>query len=234
MVTVGVSWDTSYRIIAALLPRPNIFEEVSEAGDLDSVLAIEALTNPRLREAAGFIGHVAVEDRVVGPGAAFVMAPFAYPHVGRFSDGTYGVYYAARELRTAIEETKYHRTLLWLDTSEAPFISENRVVEAALEARMADAQQEPNAPELLSTVDYGPSIVFGRRIYERGWDGIIWPSVRHQRGICVGGFRPRLFSDARTTAYLGYRWNGRTIDDVFEIASLTGEYPADPGARLGV
>ncbi len=228
-MTVDVSWDTSYRIVAARLPRINIFEEISEPGDLDRVLALEALTNPRLREAAGHLKHVALEDRVVGPGAAFVMAPFAYPHVGRFTDGTYGVYYAGRELQTAIAETTYHRSLLWLDTNEMPFVSENRLIEARVQARMEDAKQQTNASELLSPSEYGPSIVFGRRVYERGGDGVIWPSVRDPRGICVGGFRPRPFSSARTTTYLGYRWNGKTIDDVFEMSSLTSDYPADPG-----
>ncbi len=54
------------------------------------------LVNPRLRNEAGAIHLVPPEERVTGPGATWVMAPFTHfnPNGSRFSDGTYGVYYA--------------------------------------------------------------------------------------------------------------------------------------------
>jgi hypothetical protein len=32
--------------------------------------------------------------------------------------------------------------------------------------------------------------------------------------------------------YLGYRWDGSRIEDVFRIESLSGSYPEEPGAGV--
>ena len=88
-----------------------LFERVTDPDDLEAVFALEALTNPRLRDEAGAIELVPPKDRICGPGTAVVMA--AFTHLNRtgscFSDGTYGVFYAANDLNTAIVSTKHHR-----------------------------------------------------------------------------------------------------------------------------
>ena len=225
-------WRTSYRIVAARVPRVAIFEEVARPEDLDNVLAIEAMTNDRLREAAGAIHLVPPEDRVVGPGASFVMAPFAYVRPGRFSpSGALGVYYASASLATAIAETAFHRGRFYAETRERPLVAEQRLIEGSIDADMAVAADEPNARALLDPDDYAASFIFGQSVYAAGLDGVVYPSVRHAGGRCAGVYRPRCIRNARTTKYLGYRWNGQRIGDVFEISSLTSNYPAEPGAR---
>jgi RES domain-containing protein len=225
-------WATSYRIVAARVPRVAIFEEVTRAEDLENVLAIEAIANDRLREAAGALHLVPPADRVVGPGSSFIMAPFAYVRPGRFSpDGALGVYYAGASVATAIAETAFHRAQFYAETHERPLVAEQRVIEATIAADAAVAADEPNSGALLDPNSYIESFAFGGRAYAAGLDGVVYPSVRHPAGTCVGVFRPRCISNARTTKYLGYRWNGRRIDDVFEISSLTSNYPEEPGAR---
>ncbi|MBS1135461.1 MAG: hypothetical protein H6R02_2602, partial [Burkholderiaceae bacterium] len=48
------------------------------------------------------------------------MAAFTHlnPEGSRFSDGTYGVFYAAKEVETAIRETVYHRERFLARTQE--------------------------------------------------------------------------------------------------------------------
>ncbi len=232
MTSTGLRWETSYRIVAARVPRVAIFEEIARPEDLDNVLAIEAITNDRLREAAEAIRLVPAADRVVGPGASFIMAPFAYVRPGRFSpNGMLGVYYAGDTLATAIAETTYHRAQFYADTNERPLLAEQRVIEATIGATVAVAAAELNRAALLDPDSYGASFVFGSVAHAAGLDGVVYPSVRRRDGTCVGIFRPRCITNARTTTYLGYRWNGREIDDVFEISSLTSNYPQEPGAR---
>ena len=138
MTSAGLCWDTSYRIVAARVPRVAIFEEVARPEDLDNILAIEALTNDRLREAAEAISLVPAADRVVGPGASFIMAPFAYIRPGRFSpNGVLGAYYAGDSLATAIAETSYHRAQFYRDTQERPLVAEQRVIEATITGTVA-------------------------------------------------------------------------------------------------
>jgi len=232
MTQIDLQWETSYRIVAARVPRVAIFEEVARPEDLDNVLAIEALTNDRLREAAGAIGLVPQADRVVGPGSSFVMAPFAYVRPGRFSpNGALGVYYAGDSLATSIAETAYHRAQFYADTKERPLIAEQRVIEASIAGAVAVVADERNHAALLDPNSYVASFAFGAHVHGTGLDGVFYPSVRRPDGTCVGMFRPRCMSNARTTKYLGYRWNGHEVDDVFEISSLTSNYPQEPGAR---
>jgi len=50
-----------------------------------------------IRLEIGDLGKVTAARRVSGPGASFVMAPFVHCSTlrpGRFSDGSYGLYYA--------------------------------------------------------------------------------------------------------------------------------------------
>jgi RES domain-containing protein len=225
-LVVRLRWNRSHRIIAARLPRIDVFERIADPADLPAVLELEALTNPRLREAAGAIASVPEHDRVVGPGASFVMASFAYPRPGRFSDGSFGAYNAARELKTAIAETAYHRGVFLRDTNEPPGIFEHRVIEANIRGSFLDAASDPDAEALLSPADYNASQEFARRAHADDADGIVWPSVRAAGGHCVAVFRPRLVSGAHTSAYLGYRWNGESVYDVFTLTSLTTTYPA--------
>lgn len=232
MRAAGVRWETSYRIVAARVPRVAIFEEIARPQDLENVLAIEAIGNERLREAAQTIHLVPDEDRVAGPGSSFVMAPFAYVRPGRFSPaGVRGVYYAGDSLTTAIAETTYHRARFYAATNEKALTAEQRVIEAAIDGVVADAAAEANRTALLDPDSYVASFAFGAQCYEARHDGVIYPSVRCTTGTCLGVFRPRCVHNARTTKYLGYRWNGEAIDDVFEMTSLTSTYPDESGAR---
>jgi len=230
-VTAAISWESCYRIIAAQLPRIDIFEQVTAPGDLPAVLRIEALTNPRVREMAGALRSVDPADYVGGPGSTFVMAPFAYPRASRFTDGSFGVYYAGDLIDTAIAEHKYHRAAFLGDTSEPPGVFDHRVIEAAVEGQLEDVAREPNAAVLLDPADYRISRAYGAVLHAARADGLMWPSVRRRGGTCIGVFKPRLIRNARSAYYLGYRWDGASVYDVFRMESLTATYPAEPPTR---
>jgi len=192
------------------------------------------MANDRLREAAQAIRLVPPEDRVTGSGASFVMAPFAYIRAGRFSPhGARGVYYAGESLDTAIAETTFHRARFFAETREQPSLAENRVIEATIEGDVADVAVAParTRKAVLDPDSYAASFRFGAEVFAAGRDGVVYPSVRRRDGTCVAIFRPRCVRNARTTMYLGYRWDGARISDVFKIESLNGPYSAEPGAR---
>jgi len=223
--------DPSYRIVSARIPRVDIFERVADPDDLEAVIALEALANPRIREQAGGLHLVPKEQRVVGPGSTFIMAPFAYPRVSRFSDGSYGVYYAATQLETAIAETTYHRESFMRDTNEPPIDLDMRVIEARIRGDLLDLTRAPNRKAILDPNDYGASQTFARKKRAGDCDGLHYPSVRRRGGFCVAVFKPNLVSGAHTTQYLGYRWDGTAIIDVFKKLSLSDRYPGARGGR---
>ena len=109
--TCHVDWPQAWRVIASRYPPINLFERLTaDPAVWDALMALEQLTNPRVRDEVGDIALVPPEERVSGPGASYVMAAFTHvnPKGSRFSDGSFGVYYAAAALETAIAETVFH------------------------------------------------------------------------------------------------------------------------------
>src|SRR5690348_10064538 len=100
---IKIEWPKAWRVIASRFPPINLFERVSNNPDMwDTLADLEQATNPRFRDEIGDISLVPSARRVSGPGATWVMAPFTHvnPKGSRFSNGTYGVYYAAHALDT--------------------------------------------------------------------------------------------------------------------------------------
>ena len=87
--TARIKWDPSYRLVPSRFPPVGLFDRVSDPADLEVVLAVESLTNDRLRNETGEIRLVPPEDRVSGPGTTPIMAAFTHlnPEGSRFSDG---------------------------------------------------------------------------------------------------------------------------------------------------
>jgi hypothetical protein len=218
-----IRWRTCYRIIPSRFPPIDLFERVTDVADLDAVIALESLTNERLREEAGEIRLVAPAERVVGPGAGYVMAAFTHPHPsgGRFSDAQRGAYYAARAMATAVAESSFHRAAFLRATRESALHLDMRVLEAELDARLHDVRgQRERLPDVYARDDYRASQIFARRLHAAGSDGVAYDSVRHDGGQCVAVFRPRRVRNCRATLHVTYVWDGENIVSVYEKRTL--------------
>src|SRR5579863_6702703 len=93
-----VSWTGARRIIRSSYPPIDLFEDIAPPEDWAILVAAEQKTNPRLMTSLGAIDLVPAARRVSGPGASFLMAPFAHVSTdrpSRFSAGDYGVLYVA-------------------------------------------------------------------------------------------------------------------------------------------
>ena len=133
-----VAWLPCWRIMPSRFPPIDLFERVADPADLEAVIALESLTNDRLREEVGALQLVPQQDRISGPGTSSIMAAFTHlnPVGSRFSDGTFGVFYAAYTLDTAIAETCYHREQFLRATSEPPMELDMRVLLADLQQHL--------------------------------------------------------------------------------------------------
>ena len=220
----AVAWKPSYRLIPSRYPTVGLYDAIADPADLDVVFAIEALANPRIRDELGELALVPAEDRVAGPGATTIMAAFTHlnPEGSRFSDGSYGVYYAARSLETAIAEVGHHRGTFLRRTAEPAIDVDLRLVTATVEADLHSlldvgaAANEGRFANVLDPDDYGPSRSLGRKLRtQRSW-GLIWPSVRHAGGECVGIFRPRALRNAKAALHLAMHWDGSRFSHWYE------------------
>ena len=220
-----VSWRPSYRLIPSRYPTVGLYDAIADPADLDFVFAIEALANPRLRDQLGELQLVPAGERVSGPGATPVMAAFTHlnPEGSRFSDGSYGVYYAAHSLATAVAEVSHHRSVFLRRTDEPAIDLDQRLITANVEAELhdlgkagADASAASRFACALDPDDYGPPQRLGRALREAGSWGLRYPSVRDPGGECVGVFRPRALRHAKAAAHIALHWDGQRITHWYE------------------
>jgi hypothetical protein len=219
---VGVSevvWAPCHRLIASRFPTVGLYDDVAVPEDLEVVFAIEALTNPRLRQELGQLSLVPPVERVVGAGATLVMAAFTHlnPLGSRFSDGSWGVYYAADSLHTAVAEVSHHRALFLSRTAEPAIDIDMRWIQAKLQAPLHDLRgQQARLPAVYDSVRYGASQDFAKDRRAQGSQGIVYDSVRRVQGQCVAVFKPRALSHARAAGHIGLHWDGAAISHWFE------------------
>jgi len=216
-----VNWALAWRIIASRYPPISLFERLTpDPAVLEALIALEQLTNPRVRNEVGEIALVPAADRVSGPNASYVMASFTHlsPKGSRFSDGSFGVYYAASELATAIRETVFHFEQFARDSNDPPRDEDMRVIVGAVAQDFEDvsAIAEPQRSEILDPASYAASQAYGRQRRESGAMGVVYPSVRHTGGECIGAFKPRAVSILRQEPHLKYHWNGGRVDRYFD------------------
>lgn len=210
-------WPHQYRIVASEYPPINFFETLVDPDLMEELFFIESLTNDRLRDAVGEIALVAPADRVSGPGASPVMA--AFTHAGsesRFSDGSFGIYYAAESMNTAIEETKFHRARFLGYTKEAPGEINMRCYVGEVARPLHDIRigyAELHDPD---TDSWSVSQAFGREMRKLDSWGIVYRSVRNSGGECIAALRPPAVTIPRPGPHLSYVWNGSRITGVYE------------------
>ena len=216
-------WNRAYRMINSAFPPITLFEDVLDPEDLQTAYALEALTNDRLVQEAGVLSRVLPEDRISGPGSSPVMA--AFTHIGktsRFTDGTYGVYYAASSQAAAIAETSYHQERFLAATNEPDIELTLRTYVNKVVKPMHDIRQ--HYPELHNPDPdaYGPSQAFARQLRETLSWGLLYNSVRLSGHECVAAFRPPAVSIPKQGKHIRYVWSAssRTISFVFEVSEV--------------
>jgi hypothetical protein len=215
-----IRWSHAYRVVPSRFPPIGVYDRIADPADLDAVFAIEALTNPRLREEAGALKLVPKERRISGPGSTPVMAAFTHlnPEGSRFSDGSWGVFYAAHSVATAVEETIYHRQRFLAATAEPACDIEMRCYRTGIVGKLHDLRggwSEAQGPD-----SYVASQALAQQLRSEGSNGVVYDSARHAGGECVAAFYPDLVAPCVQSEHLIYRWDGRRIAMVLRVSEL--------------
>lgn len=216
-----VRWRPCWRLVSSRFPPQGLFDRVADPQDLEIVLEIEGMTNERLRQEAGDINLIRPGDRIAGPGTTPIMAAFTHlpPEGSRFSNGTYGVYYAAKTIGTAITETTFHRSRFLAATNEPPIEIDLRSYASDLDARLHDIRGcQKSAPELYDPdpACYSAAQSFAENLRDQDSNGIVYDSIRDPRGECVAIFRPVVLSPVRQGKHYSYVWDGQAISHIIE------------------
>lgn len=222
--SIRLRWQKIFRIIPSKHPPINFFERIVAPEHMEAAWYLEGLTNDRLRDETGDITLVAEQDRVSGAGASIVMA--AFTHVGyqsRFSDGSFGVYYAADSLETAVRETAYHRARFLAATNEAPGEIDMRAYVGKPKEPFKDIRGAAFKP-LHNPNDYSKSQAFGKLRRDKGDCGLVYRSVRHAGGECIAAFKPKAVSVPVAGPALAYVWDGERITRVYEKSAVLFDF----------
>lgn len=208
--------QTAYRLINSKYPPKTIFDDVADQDEFDAIYAIQALTNPRLRNDVGELNLVQPEKRPFGiNGANYALGPFVHLNSqgSRFSKGQYGVFYAAENIQTAIAETRYHQENYFRKVEGLKF---DRIVMRGLKTifsadlinifnplQMEQGWHDPN--------DYSSSQMLGDEVKKSEKAGVLYGSVRNNHKPCYALFSPEFISDVIQCSHYEYIWNGKTI-----------------------
>ncbi|MDP1831947.1 MAG: RES family NAD+ phosphorylase [Geothrix sp.] len=211
----SVSFDKApiWRVIASRHPPIDLFESVASAEEFDALYELEALFSPQYAEST-LLPSLPRSEWVFGPGAGYIMAPFIYRTPTRFSNGSFGIYYAGLDELTAIKEVAFHRAAFMAATREGPMALEQLILRARIACDLVDIRAEQIAhPEWYSpsVSDYPDPQSLGLDLWQKGGDGLAFASVRHPGGECVGIFRPKVISGCRQSRPIHYLWDGRKI-----------------------
>lgn len=218
-----VNWPQAWRIVASRYPPIDLFERVSpDPAVWDALIAAEQLVNPRIRDEIGIISLVARNQRVSGPGASYVMAPFTHlnPKGSRFADAAHGANYCANRLQTAIAETVFHFSRFARDSNDPRRREDMRVLVGPIDGLFVHVTDLPEADRrrILDSDDYSESQGFARTLRGAGHAGVCYPSVRDAGSHCLAAFRPDAVGIPVQERHLSYEWDGTRVTRYFDYS----------------
>ncbi len=207
-----------YHIIPSRYPTTGIFDDVSDPADLEVVIELAQATNPRVLDAIGNLRLVRDKDRITGPGSTPIMAAFTHAKPSRFSNGTFGIYYAAEQEATAIAETAYHRGRFLSDAHLPNERLDMRVYAVTASGECDDVRPLAYADPIYDPDSYAASQPYGTKLYTKDVvDGIIFKSVRRRNGDCFGLFRPTRIESCIVSRHLEYRFEDFRLVSVLTL-----------------
>jgi len=137
-----------WRVVPTRFPPIAVFERAARPEDIKDTLRLEMAFSAHHGEGRHILS-LAKSEWVSGPGCGFIMAPLVYPNPSRFTDGSYGVFYAGLEEATAIEEVAWQRARFLGDTDEIAMALDHQVLKAVANAAVIDIRgQQAQVPEL--------------------------------------------------------------------------------------
>ncbi len=227
-----ISWNRSHRIIRTIYPPVRLFEDIADPADWAAIEALEAATNPRLRDQAGDLTLVPPQRRVSGPTASLVMGAFTHAsrdRPSRFSDGSYGVWYCGDRFEVALAETAHHFARFMRATREPAGEADYRELVCAIAAPLTDLRHGAHG-DCLDPDDWTPGQALGRAIRAAGGDGVVYPSVRLPAGQAAALFWPdRVKLPITQGRQLRYHWDGAAMTRYFVHGQR--EWRGYPGGR---
>ena len=184
---------------------------------LRDLFDLDQATNDRLWGEEGRLPGIDGHELAFGvPNYRVINASFTHAHPlgSRFNGPERGAWYAAFAVETAQAEVAFHKAT---EYAEIGRFEDSVTYDDYLADFSSDFHDLRNAPEFayaLDPVSYVASQELAVKLLEAGSAGVVYPSVRHPGGTCVGCFRPALVGHVRKDRRYRFVWDGSPVPEI--------------------
>jgi RES domain len=184
---------------------------------LQDIFDLDNATNDRLAAENNLLPGIGIHELVFGvPYFRIVNAAFCHAHPlgSRFNGPDRGAWYAGFEAETAQAEVAHHKSI---ELAEVNWFEEEVTYDdylADFSAELHDIRNATEFADCLVRESYLASQDLGRQLLDAGSLGVIYPSIRHQAGICIACFRPALVMNVRKGSTYRFTWKGRAEPEI--------------------
>ncbi|WP_374597979.1 RES family NAD+ phosphorylase [Brevundimonas sp.] len=221
---VRKAFERTVRLVSSARLRPPVLEDLVPPEMMDALHELEGATSGRLN--GQWRGTVGIDKNEFVYGvqhAAFINASFAYPRpnqLNRFNGDARGAWYAALDVRTCLEEIKFHIT------QELENINEfrTRIEYAEMHASFAGDFLDLTAANDHECLHPDPAIGYpvGNAVADaaraHGLNLIMYPSIRHKGGTCFAALSPHAVQSVAQGDVWEMIWTGDAVPIVQPVA----------------
>jgi RES domain len=221
-----VHQDETHRLIPAKYAEreQSVLRRIArDEREVHDLFELDSATNERLLGESNLLPGITVHELLFGvPHYHIVNAAFthAQPNGSRFNDRERGAWYAGFALATAQAEVAYHfgEELREIPSWQEPETRAYRAYLADFRGDFHDIRNDERYSACLDPNSYRESQRLARELLHHGSAGIIYPSVRHPGGTCIGCFRPALVTNVREGGLTSIRFSKPRAAPVIEVA----------------
>ena len=191
--------------------------------ELLHLFELDSATNERLLGESNLLPGITVHELVFGvPHYHIINAAFthAQPNGSRFNSSQRGAWYAGFALETAQAEVAFHfgEELRELPSWTQPETRAYRDYLADFRGEFHDIRNDPRFCACLNPNSYRESQDLADDLLNHGSAGVVYPSVRHPAGTCIGCFRPALVTNVREGGLTSISFPNAHAEPVIETA----------------
>jgi hypothetical protein len=194
-----------------------------DAKHLRDIFDLDNAANDRLLAENSLLPGIGIDELVFGvPYYRIVNAAFGHAHPlgSRFNGPERGAWYAAFELETAQAEVAFRKSV---ELAEVGWFDEVVTYDdflADFSAEFHDLCGDKRFAECLAPASYVASQELAHRLLVRARSlGVVYPSVRHKGGACLGCFRPPLVMNVRKSTTYRFCWKGTPVPAIEALKS---------------
>jgi len=176
---------------------------------LDVIFDLDHATNDRLLAENDLLPGIGIHELVFAvPNFRIINAAFthAHPHGSRFSGPDRGAWYAGFELETAQREVAWHKSV---EYAEIDYWHDSITYDGFLadfDGAFHDIRESAAFEACLAPDSYVAAQGLAAELLSAGSLGLVYPSVRHEGGICIACFRPAIVGNVRRDRRFRFTW----------------------------